>query len=86
MHAPIRMSLDTALGRKLCPEGLGIGLSLGGTIGHSTNPARDIGPLIAHALLPIARKDASDRGYDDIHILGPFVGGALSGALLRVID
>jgi glycerol uptake facilitator protein len=63
----------------------GIGLSLGGTTGYAINPARDFGPRIAHALLPIAGKGASDWGYAGIPILGPLVGGALAGVLLRVI-
>jgi hypothetical protein len=63
----------------------GIGLSLGGTTGYAINPGRDFGPRIAHALLPIAGKGASDWGYAGIPILGPLVGGALAGVLLRVI-
>jgi glycerol uptake facilitator protein len=63
----------------------GIGLSLGGTTGYAINPARDLGPRIAHALLPIAGKGASDWGYAWIPIAGPLVGGALAGWLVRVI-
>jgi glycerol uptake facilitator protein len=57
----------------------GIGLSLGGTTGYAINPARDLGPRIAHAILPIAGKGSSDWGYAAIPILGPLLGGAAAG-------
>jgi glycerol uptake facilitator len=63
----------------------GIGLSLGGTTGYAINPARDFGPRLAHALLPVANKGTSDWGYAAIPILGPLIGGALAGGLMRVI-
>jgi glycerol uptake facilitator protein len=63
----------------------GIGLSLGGTTGYAINPARDFGPRLAHALLPVANKGKSDWGYAPIPILGPLIGGALAGGLMRVI-
>ena len=53
-----------------------IGLSLGGTTGYAINPARDLGPRIAHALLPIAGKGGSDWGYAPIPVLGPVIGAA----------
>lgn len=59
----------------------GIGLSLGGPTGYAINPARDLGPRIAHAVLPISGKGGSDWGYSWIPVLGPIVGGVL-GALL----
>ena len=62
----------------------GIGLSLGGTTGYAINPARDLGPRLAHALLPISKKRDSDWGYAAIPILGPLTGGALAGLLLRL--
>lgn len=61
-----------------------IGLSLGGTTGYAINPARDLGPRIAHQILPIANKGSSDWEYSWIPILGPFIGGAL-GALLFIL-
>jgi glycerol uptake facilitator protein len=59
---------------------LAIGLSLGGPTGYAINPARDLGPRIMHAILPIAGKGPSDWGYAWIPVLGPLIGGAL-GAL-----
>jgi glycerol uptake facilitator protein len=61
----------------------GIGLSLGGPTGYAINPARDLGPRIAHALLPITKKAGSDWGYGLIAIVGPLIGGALAGLLNR---
>ncbi|TFJ93334.1 MIP/aquaporin family protein [Lentibacillus salicampi] len=52
-----------------------IGMSLGGTTGYAINPARDLGPRIAHALLPIPRKGGSGWGYSWIPIVGPILGG-----------
>jgi glycerol uptake facilitator protein len=63
----------------------GIGLSLGGTTGYAINPARDLGPRLAHAALPIAGKGPSDWGYAIVPILGPLLGGGLAGMLLRAI-
>jgi len=63
----------------------GIGLSLGGTTGYAINPARDLGPRIAHAILPIAGKGASDWGYAGIPVFGPLVGAGLAGLLLRTL-
>ncbi|MEN9950143.1 MAG: hypothetical protein RLY85_895, partial [Bacteroidota bacterium] len=60
---------------------LGIGLSMGGPTGYSINPARDLGPRIMHALLPIRHKGASDWSYAPIPVLGP-VAGAVLAALL----
>ena len=54
-----------------------IGLTLGGTSGYAINPARDLGPRIAHFLLPIPGKGSSDWNYSWIPVVGPLVGGAL---------
>lgn len=59
----------------------GIGLSLGGPTGYAINPARDLGPRLAHFLLPIAGKGDSDWGYGWIPVVAPLVGGIL-GALV----
>jgi glycerol uptake facilitator protein len=56
----------------------GIGLSLGGTTGYAINPARDLGPRLAHALLPIPGKRDSDWGYAWVPMLGPLVGALLA--------
>jgi glycerol uptake facilitator protein len=63
---------------------LGIGLSLGGPTGYAINPARDLGPRIAHAVLPIAGKGGSDWGYAWIPVVAPIIGGIL-GAVAWVI-
>jgi glycerol uptake facilitator protein len=63
----------------------GIGLSLGGTTGYAINPARDFGPRLAHAILPIAGKGGSDWGYAPVPVVGPLLGGALAGFLLRLL-
>lgn len=55
-----------------------LGLSLGGPTGYAMNPARDLGPRIAHAILPIAGKGGSDWGYAWVPIVGPLVGGLVA--------
>ena len=55
-----------------------VGMSLGGTTGYALNPARDLGPRIAHALLPIKGKGSSGWGYSWVPILGPLTGAALA--------
>lgn len=62
-----------------------IGLSLGGTTGYAINPARDLGPRIAHSVLPIAGKGGSNWSYALIPILGPCTGAALAAWLLRAL-
>jgi glycerol uptake facilitator protein len=60
---------------------VGIGLSLGGPTGYAINPARDLGPRIAHAVLPIAGKGGNDWGYAWIPVVAPIIGGILGAAL-----
>ena len=60
-----------------------IGLSLGGPTGYAINPARDLGPRIAHAILPIPGKGSSDWGYAWIPILGPIIGGLIAAFLYK---
>lgn len=62
-----------------------IGLSLGGPTGYAINPARDLGPRIAYALLPIAGKGAADWGYFWIPVIAPIIGGVLGAVLYTVI-
>lgn len=64
---------------------LGIGLSLGGPTGYAINPARDLGPRIMHALLPIKNKGGSDWAYSWIPVLGPLIGGVLAAFLYQAI-
>jgi glycerol uptake facilitator protein len=61
----------------------GIGLSLGGTTGYAINPARDLGPRLMHALLPIPGKGGSNWRYAWVPIVGDLTGGALAGLLLH---
>lgn len=58
-----------------------IGLSLGGPTGYAINPARDLGPRIAHQILPIKNKGESNWGYAWVPVVGPFVGGALAAII-----
>jgi glycerol uptake facilitator protein len=61
---------------------LAIGLSLGGTTGYAINPARDLGPRLIHALLPMpGGKRDSDWGYAWIPVVGPLIGAAVAGLL-----
>lgn len=63
----------------------GIGLSLGGTTGYAINPARDLGPRLAHAILPIAGKGDSDWGYALIPVAGPAIGATLAALVVLAI-
>jgi glycerol uptake facilitator protein len=63
----------------------GVGLSPGGPTGYAVNPARDLPPGLAHAMLPIAGKGGSDGSYARIAIMGPWIGGALAGLAMRVM-
>jgi glycerol uptake facilitator protein len=64
---------------------LGIGLSLGGPTGYAINPARDLGPRLAHAVLPIRGKRDSDWAYSWIPVVGPIVGGVLAALVARTL-
>jgi glycerol uptake facilitator protein len=64
---------------------LGVGLSLGGSTGYAINPARDLGPRIAHFLLPIPGKRDSDWGYAWIPVVGPIVGGVIGAQLFKAV-
>ncbi len=64
----------------------GIGLSLGGPTGYAINPARDLGPRLAHALLPISGKGSSDWSYSWIPILAPIAGGIFGALLFRAFE
>lgn len=62
-----------------------IGLSLGGPTGYAINPARDLGPRIAHAILPIPGKGDSDWGYSWVPVVAPLVGGVVGGVLYQYL-
>lgn len=64
---------------------VGIGVSLGGPTGYAINPARDLGPRVAHALLPIKDKGSSDWSYSWIPVVGPLIGGGLGGLVAAVV-
>ena len=63
----------------------GIGLSLGGTTGYAINPARDLGPRLAHAVLPIPGKRDADWAYAPIPVIGPLIGAGLAGLFVKIV-
>jgi glycerol uptake facilitator protein len=63
---------------------ISIGLSLGGTTGFAINPARDLGPRIAHFILPIPGKGSSDWSYSWIPVVGPIIGGVLGAVVYKL--
>src|SRR5262249_1614539 len=74
---------------RLCPYLVGvlvwaIGLSLGGTTGYAINPARDLGPRIVHALLPLGKKMGSGWRYAAVPVIGPLIGAGLAGLFVRL--
>lgn len=64
---------------------VGVGLCLGGTTGWAINPARDLGPRMAHAILPIKAKGSSDWSYSWIPVMGPFIGSALAVLVFHLL-
>ena len=64
---------------------VGIGASLGGPTGYAINPARDLGPRIAHAILPIPGKGSSDWAYSWVPVVGPIIGGVVAGLASGVL-
>src|ERR671910_1274883 len=82
-------ALTTAFGQAFPPLLIGllvfaIGLSLGGPTGYAINPARDLGPRIAHAVLPIPGKGSSDWEYAWVPVVGPIIGGILGAATYQL--
>ena len=63
-----------------------IGLSLGGTTGYAINPARDLGPRIMHAIMPIKNKGGNDWGYAWVPVVGPMIGAVIAGALMLLLS
>ncbi|GIO02629.1 MIP/aquaporin family protein [Brevibacillus laterosporus] len=64
---------------------ISIGVSLGGTTGYAINPARDLGPRLAHFLLPIAGKGTSNWSYAWIPVVGPIIGGVLAALFYKIV-
>ncbi|MDN6108731.1 MAG: aquaporin, partial [Lactococcus sp.] len=64
---------------------LAAGLSLGGPTGYAINPARDLGPRIAHQLLPISTKGTSDWAYSWVPIVGPMIGAVIAVLVFNVM-
>jgi glycerol uptake facilitator protein len=62
-----------------------LGLSLGGPTGYAMNPARDFGPRMAHAILPISDKGNSDWGYALVPVVGPLIAGGIGAAIIRLV-
>ena len=88
--SPVNMVPGTGFDTGFAPALVGvivwsIGLSLGGPTGYAINPARDLGPRLAHAVLPIAGKGQSGWGYAWIPIVGPLVGGVLGALVYRAL-
>jgi len=81
-------NLNQAFGTGVTPLIIGfliwaIGLSLGGPTGYAINPARDLGPRIMHAILPIPGKGGSDWGYSWVPVIGPIIGGVVGGLVFK---
>jgi glycerol uptake facilitator protein len=64
----------------------GIGLGLGGPTGYGINPARDLGPRIMHAILPVANKGSSDWGYSWIPVVGPVLGAVAAALIWKAVS
>ena len=90
LSTPSDLDLSQVFGSGVGPLLVGalvfaIGLSLGGPTGYAINPARDLGPRIAHAILPIAGKGDSDWSYSWIPVAGPIAGGVVGAMLFKLV-
>jgi glycerol uptake facilitator protein len=83
---PVKVGLGTVGAFQVALIVFSIGLSLGGTTGYAINPVRDLGPRIAHALLPIRNKRNSDWGYAFVPAVGPIAGAALAVAAYKAMN
>jgi glycerol uptake facilitator protein len=88
--SPANLTVGTGFDKAIQPALVGvlvwaIGLSLGGSTGYAINPARDLGPRIAHALLPIPGKVGSDWSYAWIPVVGPIIGGVLGAFAAKLV-
>ncbi|MDB1089032.1 aquaporin family protein [Streptomyces sp. ACA25] len=79
------LQLSGAAGLMVALVVVGIGLSLGGPTGYAINPARDLGPRIVHALLPLPNKGRSDWGYAWVPVVGPLIGAALAAWIFQLV-
>ncbi|MFT3980295.1 MAG: MIP/aquaporin family protein [Ferruginibacter sp.] len=84
--SPSATSLGTLDALPVALVVLGIGLSLGGPTGYAINPARDLGPRIAHFLLPIKNKRDSDWGYSWIPVVGPVIGAVAAAWIFSLLQ
>lgn len=87
----VAMSISKVTGSTLEPALIGmlvwgLGLGLGGPTGYALNPARDLGPRLAHAVLPIAGKGHSDWNYAWVPVVGPCLGGVLAALAFRLLQ
>ncbi|MFN8573704.1 MAG: MIP/aquaporin family protein [Gemmatimonadaceae bacterium] len=98
LMAPASVELPASAGGVHAPLGLGsvgllpvallvfaIGMSLGGTTGYAINPARDLGPRLAHFVLPVPGKRDSDWGYAAVPVIGPLLGAALAAGAYSLV-
>ncbi|MFC5453594.1 MIP/aquaporin family protein [Prosthecobacter fluviatilis] len=88
--SPANLVPNSGFDKGLAPALVGllvgsIGLSLGGPTGYSLNPARDLGPRIAHFVLPIPGKGGSDWGYAWIPVVGPIIGGVVGALVYKAL-
>ena len=88
--APVNLNPETGFPQGFGPFLVGvlvwsIGLSLGGSTGYAINPARDLGPRLAHFVLPISGKRDSDRSYAWVPVIGPIIGGVLGAVCYQMI-
>src|SRR4029079_10367708 len=88
--SPANLTVGSSFDKAIQPALVGvlvwaIGLSLGGPTGYAINPARDLGPRIAHAVLPIPGKVGSDWDYAWIPVVGPLIGGIIAAVLRGVV-
>ena len=86
--SPVNMVPDSGFDKGFAPALVGvlvwaIGLSLGGPTGYAINPARDLGPRLAHFVLPIPGKGHSDWGYAWIPVVGPILGGVIGAVIYK---
>lgn len=88
--APANLIPDSGFDKALAPALVGlvvwaIGLSLGGPTGYAINPARDLGPRLAHLVLPIAGKGGCDWGYAWVPVVGPLIGGVIGAQVYQAL-